>query len=311
MEFQNLKQLFQKFHNEEVCREYLEMQRWNGKPVCTHCGHSDKIYRIEGGKRYKCGNKNCRKKFSVIVGTIFENTNVPLSTWFAAIYLITAHKKGISSLQLHRDLGVTQKTAWFMLHRIREMLRNDAPSMMRNVVEVDETYVGGREANKHQAKRRRGEKKTTGRSLQTKTAVLGMVERGGEVRAQVINSTGTIALMRVVKKNIQVGTHIVTDNYYGYHFLKKSHTYYHSSVDHSKGQYVNGVYHTNTIEGFFSLFKRGVIGIYHQISKKHTNHYCTEFAFRYNTRDMTDPMRFDFAVPGAIGKRLTFKRLTA
>ena len=182
MDFKNLKELFQHFNNENVCREYLEMQRWNGKVTCPYCKHEGKMYRIENGKRHKCGNPTCHKKFSVTVGTVFENTKIPLSTWFGALYLCTAHKKGISSLQLGRDLSVTQKTAWFMLHRIREMLRTDAPEMLKGTVEIDETYMGGKEKNKHLGKKKNDVVRENYNPA--KTPVVGMIERGGKVYAK-------------------------------------------------------------------------------------------------------------------------------
>src|SRR5258708_7108963 len=148
MKFKSLIDLPDNFPTEESCREYLIQQRWNGKPVCPHCGHSGKVYTIENSKRFKCGNKECHKKFSVTVGTFFENSNIGLLTWFAAMYLITAHKKGIRSLQLSRDLNIHQKTAWFMLHRIRAMVSNQSPEMLKEEVQVDETFVGGKDKNR-------------------------------------------------------------------------------------------------------------------------------------------------------------------
>jgi transposase-like protein len=148
-QFTNLYDLQQYFSNETVCREYLELFRWKGNPVCPFCYYSERPYKLGDGKTYKCSSKECRKKFTATVGTIFENTKIPLSKWFVAVYLITSHKKGISSLQLHRDLGVTQKTAWFINHRICEMLKDKAPQLLSRFVEVDEIYIGGSEKNKH------------------------------------------------------------------------------------------------------------------------------------------------------------------
>jgi transposase-like protein len=302
MEFKNIK-----FSSDEICVAYLENKRWGGKPVCPYCKHDKKVYRIEAGKRFKCGNPECYKKFSVTVGTIFENSKIGLRTWFAAIYLCTAHKKGISSLQLHRDLGVTQKTAWFMLQRIREMLK-DAPAMMRDTVEIDETYVGGLEKNKHASKRKKEVKSRVGRRRDIKTPVLGIVQRNGNVYAKKLIGTGHFSILPVIEKMVEKGSVIMTDNWSTYQRLGVN--YEHYIIDHSKGHYAHGSIHTNTIEGFFSLLKRGIIGIYHSVSYKHLNFYCSEFCFRYNTRKLTDPQRFHVSITKVEGKRLKYKEVT-
>jgi transposase-like protein len=304
MKFKSLIELFDTFRTEEQCREYLIQQRWNGKPICPHCGHTEKAYRIEGGKRFKCGNKECHKKYSVTVGTFFENSNIDLRTWFAAMYLITAHKKGISSCQLARDLNVHQKTAWFMLHRIRGMVANKAPEMLEGYVQVDETFVGGKNKNRHAHKKVQG---SQGRSSKDKTPVLGAVQLGGKLIANVVPDTSRHALQPIIHRMVKEGSIMVTDEYQSYNGL--GFRYAHMVVNHSAGEYVRGAFDTNSIENFWSLFKRGIIGIYHNVSAKHLQAYVNEFAYRYNSRKDNDQFRFNETLTKTEG-RLKYKDLT-
>jgi len=312
--FKNLLEAQAYFHSEEVCRQHLEQSRWGGNPVCPYCGINKAPYRLKDGKRYRCSDKDCKKTFSITTGTIFENTNIPLQKWYLAIYLASAHKKGISSLQLHRDIGVTQKTAWFLLHRIREMLSENAPIILEGIVEIDETYVGGKEGNKHQsehakakrAKQRAG-KGTQGRSTE-KTMVLGLVQRDGKLIHKVIPSATGAEIFPIIEKHVKKGSDMVTDEFKIYRRLK-SLGYGHETVSHIYNEYVRGQWHSNTIEGAFGLLKRGIIGIYHSVSPKHLHRYCDEFSYRYNTRKTTDAERFNHAITQAVAKRLTYKRL--
>lgn len=305
MKFKSLIELFDTFKTEEQCREYLIQQRWNGKPVCPHCGYSEKAYTIEGGKRFKCGNKECHKKYSVTVGTFFENSNIPLRTWFAAMYLITAHKKGISSLQLSRDLNIHQKTAWFMLHRIRGMVKAQAPEKLEGYVQVDETFVGGKNKNRHESKKVKGGQ---GRSSKDKTPVLGAIQLGGKVVANVVPDASRQSLQPIIRHMVKPGSIMVTDEWQAYNGLGL--TYSHISVNHSAGEYVRGAFDTNSIENFWSLFKRGIVGIYHQVSAKHLQAYVDEFAYRHNTRKDNDQFRFSETLTKTEG-RLKYKDLTA
>ncbi|HYG02959.1 MAG TPA: IS1595 family transposase [Chryseosolibacter sp.] len=300
MKFNSLIELLDKFPTEEACREYLIEQRWNGKPVCPHCGVDKKPYVIEGGKRYKCSEKDCHKKFSVTVGTFFENSNIPLRTWFAAMYLITAHKKGISSCQLARDLNIHQKTAWFILHRIRAMVASQAPEMLKEEVQVDETFVGGKDKNRHASKKKG--------HADEKTMVFGALQTGGKVRTKVIPNVTGAALQGAVKQFVSEGSTMVSDDWRGYRGVKQD--YVHVVVNHSNGVYVNGSFHTNGIENFWSLFKRGIVGIYHQVSPKHLQAYADEFAYRYNTRKVNDQERLATVLTHTNG-RLKYKDLTA
>jgi transposase-like protein len=300
--FTNLHNLQKYFKDENTCRKYLEQQRWSGKPVCPFC-NSEKVYKLKDNKTYKCANNKCYKKFTATVGTIFENTKIPLTKWFIAMYLITSHKKGISSLQLSRDVGITQKSAWFVNHRIREMLKDKAPELLSNIVEADETLVGGKEKNKHKNKRIEG---TQGRSTETKNVMFGILERKGKVEATKVNDVKRKTLQTIINDRVEKKSIIFTDEWTGYKGLSKN--FYHGSVNHNEGIYVEGLIHTNTIEGFWSLFKRGIFGIYHSISEKHTDRYLVEFTQRYNTRNKTEVDRFNVFLKNCEG-RLKYEEL--
>lgn len=292
--FKNLKELMSYFSEEKTCLEYLELQLWNGTPACPHCG-SKKVYRLANGKQFKCGNKKtCDRKFTVLVGTIYENTKIPLSTWFAAIWLLTAHKKGISSHQLARDLGVTQKTGWFILHRVRLIMGDPNPEPLEFMVEVDETYVGGKFQNMNRGRR----KKWQDSGKDNKVPVMGLVQRDGKAKLKVI---GNDSFKDVVRQHVDTSAVVVTDSHSGYEGLNLEYAG-HESVNHSIQEYKRDIFYTNTVEGFFSILKRGIYGIYHQVSPKHLHRYCDEFANRYNTRKIKDAERFTGTVQQSKGR---------
>jgi transposase-like protein len=294
MTFKNLQQLFDTFNDEETCRHYLEQQRWNGNVECPFCGCT-KVYRTNRG--FKCADKFCAKKFSVTVGTIYENSKVGLRTFFAALYLISSSKKGISSLQLSRQLGITQKSAWFVLHRIREMLKDKTPhAPYEGIVEIDETYVGGKNSNKHKSK----QKKLAG--VEGKIPVMGVLDREKGVRTYVLPNTNLVTMQGVVKYNMGLNAEVITDAHPSYLGLKKL-GYKHTIVKKDVGSYItDSHFHTNNMEGFWSIMKRGIYGIYHQVSEKHLQRYCDEFSARYNTRDIKDNERFEKAVKNSNGR---------
>ncbi|WP_462250847.1 IS1595 family transposase, partial [Ferruginibacter sp.] len=244
--------------------------------------------------------KSCKKNFSLTVGTIFEKSKIPLSTWMAAVYVITAHKKGISSLQLARDLGVTQKTAWFMNHRIRIIMGEPAPEPLECMVEVDETYVGGKFANMNRGKR----KKMQLNNLDNKVAVMGLVQRDGKAKLTVI---GANTFKEVVRQNVDNAAVVITDTHISYTGLAQEYAA-HLTVNHSKSEYRNGLAYTNTVEGFFSSLKRSIYGIYHSVSPKHLHRYCDETSYRYNSRKIEDKDRFIITLQQTEG-RLTYDNL--
>lgn len=305
--FKNLRELILSLPTEEQCRAYLAAHRWpDGKVACPHCGQEDKVYVIEGGKKYKCASPLCYKKFSVTVGTVFECSNLPLTKWFTAVYLVSAHKKGISSHQLARDLGISQKASWFMLQRIREALRIDYPEMLSGVVEVDETYVGGKMKNKHKKIRDQYKVEYQSGHAGNKVGVLGLLQREGNIKVQIIDSTKQ-TLKQMVFANVDLKAVLMTDSLYAYRGLDKQYSA-HNVIHHEKDEYKRGDIHTNNIEGFFSQLKRGIFGIYHHISPKHMQRYCDEFAFRHNSRTIKDYERFNLTLRNVEG-RLTYNQL--
>lgn len=293
---------FQKeFNTDEKCREYLEQQRWNGTPACPFCG-SLNVHRYTTDKRkFNCREKECKRIFSVTVGTIYENTKIPLTKWFLATYILSVHSKGISSLQLATWLDITQKTAWHLNHRIRESLTYKQPKQLKGIVEVDESFIGGKFSNIHLSKRKKLEK------FDNKTMVFGALEREGKVVTKVVPDTTAESLIPAIQENIEEGSIMVSDENSSYHGLKKS--YKHVKINHSKGEYVRGAAHTNTLEGFWSLLKRQINGIHHSVSPKHLQRYCNESAFRYNKREVTQDERFANALENCEGT-LSYDELT-
>lgn len=298
-EVKSVLDLINAFPNEKVCIEHLEELRWNGN-VISPFDSSSKVYNCKGNK-YKC--KNTGKYFNVKTNTIFDNTKMPLQKWFLAIWLVTSHKKGISSLQLGRDLDITQKSAWFMLQRIRNCFGTYPNDDLENEVEIDETYVGGKNKNRHNNKKIKG---SQGRSAKDKTPVVGMVQRGGLLSAMAVENVKSDTLTREIISKVKESATLYTDEWLGYNGVSR--IYDHHIVKHNQGEYVKGRIHTNTIEGFWSLLKRGIIGIYHFTSKKHLQMYVDEFVFRYNTRKFSEGLRFDLMLR-MTENRITYKEL--
>ena len=291
------------FHDDQAAYDYVEARIWPHGATCPKCGERERVSKM-GGKStrigaYKC--YQCRKPFTVKVNTIFESSHVPMNLWLQAIYLMCASKKGISSNQLHRTLGVTLKTAWFMSHRIREAMRTDGTVQFGSgggVVEVDETFVGTKY-----------KKSKTARGYAHKNAMLSLVDRTtGRSKSFVVKDVTKATLVPILHANIAKEATVYTDEAaqytgIGHHFAD------HDFTTHSKGEYGRGIVHTNTIEGYFSIFKRGMKGVYQHCDKKHLHRYAAEFEFRYNNRvanGVNDVLRSDTALMGASGKRLTY-----
>ncbi len=302
-----LKNIADHFSSEEAARKFLEKTLWPDGAICPHCGVVGESYRLEpkeGSKTHvrpgvwKCGG--CRKQFTVRVGTIFEDSHVPLHKWLLALHLICASKKGMSAHQLHRMLGVTYKTAWFMAHRIRHaMAETGILSKLVGTVEIDETYVGGKVKGKGIMA-----------AMDAKTPVVSLVERNGRARSFTVDHVTVKNLRPIIDEHLHEGAQVMTDDATIYPFLLKGREGSHDVVKHAKEEYVRReegkVITTNSVEGFFSLLKRGIVGTFHHVSRQHLHRYLSEFDFRYNDRKIPDGERTEHAIKRVVGKRLMF-----
>lgn len=302
-QFDSLIQMMAAIPDEQTAIDHFTAIRWKLGEFCPYCGTA-RIYHFSDGRTHKCGD--CRKRFSIKVGTIFEDSKIPLRQWLLAIYLITSHKKGIASTQLAKDIGVTQKTAWFMLHRLRHASATKSFNRpLTGEVEVDETYIGGKLSNKHKDDpKRTGKRGTSG-----KTPVVGAIERGGEIVAAVVERTDTRTLDSFVHDVVSPSaTLVATDEHSGYRFLSR--TYEHQVVRHGAKQYRIGDCHTNGIESVWALFKRQIVGTHHWMSPKHLSRYVAEMTWRFNRRELGEGERVNALIAASAG-RLTYKELIA
>ena len=299
------------FQDADKAREYLEALRWPNGVVCPHCGSVGSHYKLQGKAHrpglYKC--VDCSDQFTVTVGTVFERSKITLNVWLQAVHLMCASKKGISAKQLERMLGVTYKTAWFMSHRIREAMTAESGGLLGgggSTVEVDETYWG----NTHQSKI--GKLVGTKQGGHQKEKIVSLVERGGKVRSFHVQMVTSATLKEAIAKNVHKDTHIHTDSHHAYRKATKGYAS-HEFVNHTAQEYARGHVTTNTVEGYFSILKRGLVGTFHHVGEQHLQRYVCEFDFRYNTRSSlgySDTDRAKLALKGIAGKRLTYRRIS-
>jgi transposase-like protein len=299
---QTLQDAITYFADPDNCMKYLAAKRWPNGVVCPTCGGTDVIF-LANQRRWKCREMHPKQQFSVKVGTVMEDSPIGLDKWLAAMWQIVNCKNGISSYEVHRAIGITQKSAWFMDHRIRFALGMGTGNKLSGQIEADETFIGGKARNMHRSRRARI---VTGTGGKDKTAVMGILERGGKVRTKVVDNTKKKTLQSEVRKHVLAGSAIFTDALKSYDGLNE---FQHEVIDHAVA-YVDGEIHTNGLENFWSLVKRGLNGTYISVEPFHLFRYLDEQAFRYNNRKMNDGERFDIAVRQIVGKRLTWDRLT-
>ncbi len=297
------------FQDAAKAREWLETHLWADGPVCPFCGSIDEATPVATRTGlYQCNEKECRKQFTVMVGTLFERSHIPLSKWLMVAFLMCASKKGISAHQIHRMIGVSYKSTWFMMHRLREAMRDLSPTPFGGegkIAEADETYIGGKEKNKHANKRQRENIGGHG-----KEPVFSLVERGGRVRSHHVLDVSGKTLGPILRAQLNKGSSLMTDEAGHYLHVGKEFAS-HQKVRHGIGEYVRGEAHTNTVEGYFSILKRGITGTYHHVSQQHLKRYLGEFDFRYNERvalGVDDKERTHRMLKGIVGKRLTYRR---
>ena len=300
-----LQQAILHFSNQQNCLDYLVARRpeWKNGVTCPRCG-SSRVGFLKNQLRWQCSERHPRRQFSVKVGTIFEDSPLGLDKWLPAMWLILNCKNGVSSCEIAKALGVTQKTAWFMIHRIRLAQQGKHGGKLGGEVEVDETFIGGKSRNMHKSKRARV---ITGTGGKDKTVVMGMMERGGNVRAFVVDNRRKHELQKQIREHVEAGAAIFTDELLSYDGLESD--YQHAVINHAV-EYVNDNVHTNGMENFWSLLKRGLHGTYVSVEPFHLFRYIDEQAFRFNYRKMTDAERFDVGVREIVGKRLTYAELT-
>jgi len=289
------------FSNESNCIEYLAAFRWpDGVVVCPTCG-STKVSFLENQNRWQCSSRHSKRQFSIKVGTIFEDSPISLTKWLPVMWMIANCKNGVSSWEIHRAIGVTQKTAWFMLHRIRLAMKDESADLLSGEIEADETYIGGKAINMHAKKK---ERKVTG--MIGKAAVLGLLERDGNARTMVVEDAKRRTVIPIIRESVEKGSTIYTDYLATYRVLADE--YIHQIVDHAE-TYVKGRVHTNGLENFWSLLKRGIKGTYVAVEPFHLFRYLDEQTFRFNMRKGNDAERFSKVVKRIIGKRITYKEL--